>query len=235
MMMKWIKAYAAGQNKTAKESDTRLREVAAATEAALLEQLGTGPDGLTEEQAEAVRERTGPNRLARARRKSAPRRLLEAFADPFSLVLLLLAVAVMVAVSGVLRFVQETRSGNVAQKLTAMIHTTACIQREGTQPERPMEEIVVGDIIHLSAGDMIPADLRILSARDLFLSQAALTGESEPVEKSGDPCTDSSLPLTGVPCLAFQGSNVVSGSARAVAVAVGGDTLFGGIARTLDD
>ncbi len=258
MMMKWIKAYAAGQNKTAKESDTRLREVAAATEAALLEQLGTGPDGLTEEQAEAVRERTGPNRLARARRKSAPRRLLEAFADPFSLVLLLLAVVslftdvvladpaersymtvaiitVMVAVSGVLRFVQETRSGNVAQKLTAMIHTTACIQREGKQQERPMEEIVVGDIIHLSAGDMIPADLRILSARDLFLSQAALTGESEPVEKSGDPCTDSSLPLTGVPCLAFQGSNVVSGSARAVAVAVGGDTLFGGIARTLDD
>ena len=67
MMMKWIKAYAAGQNKTAKESDTRLREVAAATEAALLEQLGTGPDGLTEEQAEAVRERTGPNRLARSR------------------------------------------------------------------------------------------------------------------------------------------------------------------------
>ena len=66
MMMKWIKAYAAGQNKTAKESDTRLREVAAATEAALLEQLGTGPDGLTEEQAEAVRERTGPNPLAPA-------------------------------------------------------------------------------------------------------------------------------------------------------------------------
>ena len=254
MMMKWIKAYAAGQNKTAKESDTRLREVAAATEAALLEQLGTGPDGLTEEQAEAVRERTGPNRLARARRKSAPRRLLEAFADPFSLVLLLLAVVslftdvvladpaersymtvaiitVMVAVSGVLRFVQETRSGNVAQQLTAMIHTTACFQREGKQQERPMEEIVVGGH-HPPVGrgydPRRPADPQRPGP---LLSQATLTGESEPVEKSGDPCTDSSLPLTGVPCLAFQGSNVVSGSARAVAVAVGGDTLFGGIAR----
>ena len=81
-------------------------------------------------------------------------------------------ITVMVAVSGVLRFVQETRSGNVAEKLTAMIHTTACIERNGSREERSMEEIVVGDIIHLSAGDMIPADLRILSAKDLFLSQS---------------------------------------------------------------
>ena len=172
MMMRWIKAYAAGQNVAAKESDTRLRAAAAAEETALLASLGTGPDGLTEDQAAAAREQYGPNRLARARRKSAPLRLLEAFTDPFSLVLLLLAVvslftdvvladpadrsymtvaiiAVMVTVSGVLRFVQETRSGNVAEQLTAMIHTTACIQRDGVQQERPMEEIAVGDIIYL--------------------------------------------------------------------------------------
>ena len=258
MMMRWIKAYAAGQNVAAKESDTRLRAAAAAEETALLASLGTGPDGLTEDQAAAAREQYGPNRLARARRKSAPLRLLEAFTDPFSLVLLLLAVvslftdvvladpadrsymtvaiiAVMVTVSGVLRFVQETRSGNVAEQLTAMIHTTACIQRDGVQQERPMEEIAVGDIIYLSAGDMIPADLRILSAKDLFLSQSALTGESEPVEKSGAPCADAALPLTGVPCLAFQGSTVISGSARAVAVAVGSATMFGGIAQTLGE
>ena len=257
MMMKWIKAYAAAQNTAAKQSDTRLREAAACTEARLLEKLGTGADGLTQAQAEAAREQYGPNQLVRPKRKSGARRLLEAFADPFSLVLLLLAVVsvftdilfaapgqrsymtvaiitVMVAVSGVLRFVQETRSGNVAEKLTAMIHTTACIEREGRRQELPMEEIAVGDIIHLSAGDMIPADLRILNAKDLFISQSALTGESEPVEKAAAP-VEEALPLTEVPCLAFQGSTVISGSARAVAVAVGSGTMFGAIARTMSD
>ena len=257
MMMKWIKAYAAAQNTAAKQSDTRLREAAACTEARLLEKLGTGAGGLTQAQAEAAREQYGPNQLVRPKRKSSTRRLLEAFADPFSLVLLLLAVVsvftdilfaapgqrsymtvaiitVMVAVSGVLRFVQETRSGNVAEKLTAMIHTTACIEREGRRQELPMEEIAVGDIIHLSAGDMIPADLRILNAKDLFISQSALTGESEPVEKAAAP-VEEALPLTEVPCLAFQGSTVISGSARAVAVAVGSGTMFGAIARTMSD
>ena len=156
MMMKWIKAYAAAQNTAAKLSDARLREAAACTEQELMEKLGTAPAGLTEEQAEAARETFGANRLARVKRKSGPRRLLEAFADPFSLVLLLLAVVsaltdvvfappaersyttvviitVMVVVSGVLRFVQETRSSNVAEKLTAMIHTTACIERDGVR------------------------------------------------------------------------------------------------------
>ena len=135
MMMKWIKAYAAAQNTAARRSDGWLREAAACTEAQLLAKLSAAPAGLTEEQAGEAREKYGSNRLAKPRRKSAPRRLLEAFADPFSLVLLLLAVVsaftdilfvapgernymtvgiitVMVAVSGVLRFVQETRSGS---------------------------------------------------------------------------------------------------------------------------
>ena len=259
MMMKWIKAYAAAQNTAAKHTDGWLREAAAYTEEELLGKLGADPAGLSEAQAEAAREKYGSNRLARPKRKSGPRRLLEAFADPFSLVLLLLAgvsactdilfaapgrrdymtvgiIAVMVAVSGVLRFVQETRSGNVAEKLGAMIHTTACIERGGQRRELPMEELAVGDIVHLSAGDMIPADLRILNAKDLFISQAALTGESEPVEKTGAPAgPGGAVPVTEVGCLAFQGSTVVSGSARAVAVAVGDATMFGSIARSMGD
>ena len=260
MMMKWMKAYAAARITAANRSDGWLREAAGCTETELLARLDAAPAGLTEEQAEAAREKYGPNALARPRRKRAPRRLLEAFADPFSLVLLLLAavsactdillapagqrdfmtvgiITVMVAVSGVLRFVQETRSGNVAEQLTAMIHTTACIERDGVRQELPMEEMVVGDIVHLSAGDMVPADLRILSAKDLFISQAALTGESEPVEKTGAPAgaESAALPLTDAGCLAFQGSTVVSGSARAVAVAVGAGTMFGSIARTMGD
>ena len=258
MMMKWIKAYAAAQSTGARRSDEWLREAAACTETELLAKLGAAPAGLTAEQAEAAREKYGSNRLAKPKRKRAPRRLLEAFADPFSLVLLLLAVVsaftdivfvapaqrnymtvgiitVMVAVSGVLRFVQETRSGNVAEKLSAMIHTTACLERDGVRQELPMEEIAVGDIVYLSAGDMIPADLRILNAKDLFISQSALTGESEPVEKTAAPAPaeGAGLPVTEVPCLAFQGSTVISGSARAVAVAVGDGTMFGSIARTM--
>ena len=234
-----------------------LRRAAADREDRLLARLHSTPAGLSEAQAEAARERCGANRIVHTKRKPAARRLLEAFADPFSLVLLLLAavsvvtdillaepgeknfmtvviIGVMVAVSGALRFVQETRSGSVADKLTAMIHTTACVERGGVKQERPMEELVVGDIVHLAAGDMIPADLRILNAKDLFISQSALTGESEPVEKSAE-AADASAPLTELPCLAFQGSNVISGSARAVVVAVGGDTMLGGMAGTLEE
>ena len=94
----------------------------------------------------------------------------------------------MVIISGTLRFVQESRSGNAAEKLLAMITTTCTVTRKGQEKvEIPMDELVVGDIVHLSAGDMIPADVRILEAKDLFVSQASLTGESEPVEKTA-PC-----------------------------------------------
>ena len=235
-----------------------LRAAAAYTETGLLERLGSGPEGLDDEAAEAARERHGPNSLPRKKQAGPLRRLAGAFADPFSLVLLALAgvsaltdvvlaapgrqdymtvgiIGVMVAVSGLLRFVQESRSANVAEKLSAMLHTTCCIQRAGQKQELPMEELVLGDIVHLSAGDMIPADLRILEARDLFISQAALTGESEPVEKTAAPAGKGceKLPLTDLACLAFQGSTVVSGSARAVAVAVGGGTVFGGLARSV--
>ena len=88
----------------------------------------------------------------------------------------------MVLISGILRLVQETRSGNAAARLSQMLRTTVCVERMEDGPrEISIEEIVVGDIIHLAAGDMIPADLRVLDAKDLFVSQCALTGESEPV------------------------------------------------------
>ena len=136
----------------------------------------------------------------------------------------------MELVSSILRFVQETRSGNAAAKLSAMIHTTAAVTRKhhGTQ-EIPMDEIVVGDIVTLSAGDMIPADLRIVTAKDLFISQSALTGESEPVEKlpQNQKITGA---ITEASNLAFMGSNVISGSATGVVIATGNDTMLGDMA-----
>jgi Mg2+-importing ATPase len=94
--------------------------------------------------------------------------------------------------------------------------------------------VVVGDIIYLSAGDIIPSDVRIISAKDLFISQSALTGESEPVEKQSKCCTEEKA-LTEIPNLAFMGSNVISGSAKAVAVAVGDETMLGGMTKELTE
>ena len=222
----------------------------------LLRRLGTPADGLTEALAARSREEHGDNVLAYGKKDSTAGRLASAFINPFTLVLLALAVVsvftdivlaepgerswatvsiilAMVMISGVLRYVQETRSGNVAEKLGSMIHTTSCVERAGVRTEIPMDEIAVGDLVCLSAGDMIPADLRILSAKDLFVSQSALTGESEPVEKLAAPA-EKRRSLTETANLAFMGSSVVSGSARAVVVAVGADTVLGQMARDLD-
>lgn len=212
--------------------------------------------GLTDALAERSRDEYGANILTNGKKDSAAKRLAEAFISPFTLVLLALAVisvftdivfasagersyatvgiiSAMVIISGTLRYVQETRSCNVAEKLTGMLHTTACVERGGVKREIPIEEIVVGDLIHLSAGDMIPADLRILTAKDLFISQSALTGESEPVEKTA--CSGGARDtLTDTENLAFMGSNVVSGSATAVAVAVGNGTMLGNMAGSLN-
>ena len=212
--------------------------------------------GLTDALAERSRDEYGANILTNGKKDSTAKRLAEAFISPFTLVLLALAVisvftdivfasagersyatvgiiSAMVIVSGTLRYVQETRSCNVAEKLTGMLHTTACAERGGVKREIPIEEIVVGDLIHLSAGDMIPADLRILTAKDLFISQSALTGESEPVEKTA--CSGGARDtLTDTENLAFMGSNVVSGSATAVAVAVGNGTMLGNMAGSLN-
>lgn len=212
--------------------------------------------GLTDALAERSRDEYGVNILTNGKKDSAAKRLAEAFISPFTLVLLALAVisvftdivfasagersyatvgiiSAMVIISGTLRYVQETRSCNVAEKLTGMLHTTACAERGGVKREIPIEEIAVGDLIHLSAGDMIPADLRILTAKDLFISQSALTGESEPVEKTA--CSGGARDtLTDTENLAFMGSNVVSGSATAVAIAVGNGTMLGNMAGSLN-
>lgn len=234
---------------------TRLYWAASHEEAEILHRYHTPAGGLTPELASYSREVYGANILSSGKQPSLAKRLASAFLNPFTVILLALAVisactdivlaepgrqnyvtvftiAVMVALSGTLRFVQETRSGNVAEKLLGMLHTTACVERSGVKAEIPIEEIAVGDLVYLSAGDMVPADLRILYARDLFVSQSALTGESEAVEKLPAPVGEQST-LTGTQNLAFMGSNVVSGSAKAIVLAVGSDTMLGATARAL--
>ena len=149
--------------------------------------------------------------------------------DPLTVVIIL----TMVIISGTLRFVQESRSGNAAEKLLAMITTTCTVtRREQEKIEIPMDDLVVGDIVHLAAGDMIPADVRILEAKDLFISQSSLTGESEPIEKTPSRSVqkESIIDYTNI---AFMGSNVISGSAAAVVVSTGDATLFGSMASAI--
>ena len=136
----------------------------------------------------------------------------------------------MVFLSGTLRFIQESRSGSAAEKLLSLITTTCTVTRKGQEREEiPLQDLVVGDVVHLSAGDMVPADVRILEAKDLFVSQASLTGESEPVEKTPLQ-SDRKEAAADYSNIAFMGSNVISGSAAAVAVCVGDNTLFGSMA-----
>ncbi len=223
----------------------------------LLAYYDIAQNGLTGEQVENAREEYGNNVVTHGKVNPLYRRIFNAFVNPFTAILFVLAIVsvftdiilaapgeknfltvviitTMVMISGILRFVQETRSGNAAAQLQKMICTTACVERAETGKEEiSLDDIVVGDMVHLSAGDIIPADMRILSAKDLFVSQSALTGESEPIEKTGIVC-DPNEALTNVQNLAFMGSTVISGSARALVIAVGNDTLLGGMAKTLN-
>jgi len=149
----------------------------------------------------------------------------------------------MITLSGFLRFIQELRSNNAAKNLTEMVKTTVSAARKfknketdfvySEKREIPVDEIVVGDVVHLAAGDMVPADVRIIQAKDLFVSQAALTGESEPVEKFSTPVTDVGNNPLELNNLAFMGTNVISGSAIALVMTVGDDTILGTIAEQL--
>ena len=235
----------------------RLCWASAHAEAEIFERFATRQNGLDAHGVELAREKYGCNIVSQGKKNAAVKRFLSAFMNPFTGILLALAVisaftdivfaapgeqnyatviiiATMVFLSGALRFIQETRSGNVVERLSGMLHTTACVLRAGARMEISMDEIVVSDIVYLSAGDMIPADLRILEAKDLFVSQSALTGESEPVEKLG-VVLDKGEATAEAQNLAFMGSNVVSGSARAVALAVGDDTMLGGMAKELEE
>ncbi len=250
----------------------RLIEVSGMGAEDVLEQFTTGIRGLLEAEAEKRLAEHGANTIARQKKKGFLRQLAGRLLNPLNLLLIVLSVtsfvtgdldggiiiAFMVVLSVVLTWVQEARSNGAAEKLRAMVKTTASVLRreeveapqettgnkeDQTGPQTvekpvrrqvPIEELVPGDLVQLSAGDMIPADVRLLSAKDLFVNQSTLTGESLPVEKSAVATeTAGSNPLE-VSNLCFMGTNVVSGTAIALVVMTGGSTYFGSLAKTLD-
>lgn len=240
------------------ESRAVLRNAAQKSPSDFLEELGVQWSGLDEERVETQREKYGDNTITHGKKKTLFERLWSAFVNPFTIVLFVLGsvsfvtdvllappgakepltvliITTMVLFSGGLRFIQETRSGNAADKLTEMIKTTTNVTREEKgRIEIPLNEVVVGDIVNLAAGDIIPADVRVLRCKDLFISQSALTGESEPLEKTpAEVDLEEFHSITDAPNLAFMGSNVISGTAVCVVVAVGNGTMFGTTAKSV--
>ncbi len=225
----------------------QLLEKARADADTVLKELGSQLSGLSEAEADSRLKQVGTNEIAREKRKSALTRFLGNIKNP--LVLLLLALGVLSFLTGdlramvvifamvvlgiVLRFFQETRADNAAEKLKAMVSNTAALVRGGQEEEVSLKMLVPGDIIRLAAGDMVPADVRVLSAKDLFLNQAALTGEALPVEKKATQVSaDVQNPLD-LPNICFLGSNVESGSAMAVVIQTGDRTYLGSLAASI--
>src|SRR5512135_1899370 len=234
-----------GGNK-APSSDQLLTKARTDTDTALKD-LESRLSGLTAAEVEARIKRDGLNEIAREKRQSPLMRLWDNVRNPLVLLLIALGVLsyltgdlrativifVMVVLGVVLRFYQEMRADNAAEQLKAMVNTTATVVRDNKDTEVPLKLLVPGDVIRLNAGDMVPADMRVLSAKDLFLNQAALTGESLPVEKKAALASaDVQNPLD-LPDICFLGSSVESGSAMGVVVHTGDRTYFGSLAASI--
>jgi Mg2+-importing ATPase len=256
----------------------RLVEVSRMSADDSFEEFRTSIQGLEEEVVEERLAEHGPNTVAREEKKGFFRQLFTRLANPLNVLLIVLTgvslatrdydaaiiIAFMVLLSVVLSWVQEARSNGAAEKLRAMVKTTATVLRrelieveaagepdeageggvddEDPEPrvthrpvrkQVPIDALVPGDLVHLSAGDMIPADVRLLSAKDLFINQSALTGESLPVEKTASAIEDAAGSPLDLSNLCFMGTNVVSGTAVGLVVMTGTNTYFGTLASSL--
>ena len=214
--------------------------------------LDSVPEGLSEAVAAKRLRKFGPNLVARERKPTVLEEIWNRARNPLNALLLTLAVvsyflgdvraaiviAAMVVLAITTAFIQEHRSNEAAAKLRAMVHTTASVRRRPCKPDEPFVEIpidhlVPGDVARLSAGDMIPADLRLLEAKDLFVNQAVLTGESMPAEKHAEPAVSACNEPFDLPNICFMGANVVSGYGTGVILQTGCNTFFGQLAHEI--
>ena len=225
----------------------------------IYQELGASQEGLSSEQVEIMREKYGINRFPGQKNDTMLRRLRRAFINPFNIILFVLGIislvtdvvlvsnfarnattAViifsMILISGTIRLVQELRAKNASKQLNRLIHESITVRRAGEVKEIPAEELVVGDIVLLAAGDRVPADLRLTKVSDLFLSQAAITGESAILEKNAQALSYSnSESLTQLENLAFMATTVISGKGEGIVLAVGKDTLYGSFTKEEPD
>jgi Mg2+-importing ATPase len=213
----------------------------------VLNRLKTNLYGLTDEEAAERLEVLGPNEVTQERQQGWLQRFYRAALNPLVILLSVLAIIsfgtgdatagsimmLMVFLGLSLRFIQETKADHAAAKLKAMITVTATVVRNGEAKEVPLRELVPGDIVKLASGDIIPADVRLIAAKDLFVIQATLTGESLPVEKTEGPDLRDKVSAIERSNLCFLGTSVESGAATAVVIATGAQTYFGKVASSL--
>lgn len=235
--------------------DSRIKKYAYREAAQIYKEIGASPDGLSREQVEEMREQYGANSFAERKNDTMVCRLRRAFINPFNVILFILGIIplvtdvfiasdfarnvstaiiifTMILISGAIRLVQELRAKNAAQQLDRLIHESITVRRGGELIEIPAEKLVVGDIVLLSAGDRVPADIRLTSVTDLFISQAAITGESAILEKTCRTLSYSSPEtLTQLENLVFMATTVISGKGEGIVLAVGKDTLYGSFAK----
>ena len=201
----------------------------------LYRELETSSTGLSKDEAELRLKKFGYNEPAKKKKRTLLFQILSKFVDPLTIVLIVIAVfsvlfgekiealivLLMILMSVFFSFSQEYRSNKEAEKLSELVRATATVYLGGKTREVKMRELVPGDIVSLNAGDMVPADLRIVSSKDLFVNEASLTGESFPIEKmAAVNGTNVSHPVN----IAFMGSSIVSGTALGLVIKTGIET-----------
>ncbi len=215
----------------------------------IFNRLNATAQGLTSDEAAERLETYGKNELAREHKHSALKEFLNHFKSPLVIILLIAGtisgflqeyanatiILTIIFISVILDYYQESKAEKAAELLKQKVTSTATVLRDGAKQEIKLPEIVPGDIIYLSAGDITPADSRVIAAKDLFINQSALTGESFPVEKTPNPVKGKPGVLIDWNNYCFMGTSVVSGTAQAIVVKTGGATEYGKIARKLTE
>jgi Mg2+-importing ATPase len=218
----------------------------------IFKELKSSYDGLSVVEIDDRFEEYGKNIIDTKNNNGVLKRLKEAFINPFNIVLILVAIVTFITdvviatdkdyatfiliisaviISAMISFWQEAKSDKAAKKLQQMISNKIDVIRDGNQMVIDVSEVVPGDIVKLSSGDMIPGDVRFLITKDLFIDQASLTGESNPVEKFSDKKKESVV--TDLSNIGFMGTNVVSGTATAIVLTTGNNTYFGNMAKSI--
>lgn len=246
------------KEKTVQKNEINYTVFSQETTESVLNKFKSNLKGLSTQEAEELRELHGENVISHGKKTPLIVEVLKAYFTPFTIVLITLAIisfftdyvivpvedrdltgviiiSAMVFLSGTMTLIQSVRSSKAAEKLGNLVKVTATVLRNGKEIELSIEELVCGDIVKLAAGDMIPADIRLIHTKDLFVSQAAMTGESYPVEKKAHYEMLEHSSETDLENIAYMGSNVVSGSATGIIVAVGNKTLFGQIAKDVTE
>ena len=237
-----------------REVEQNLIDISRLEDGSLFEKYKTDPEGLNQVEAADRLEEYGRNIIDVSNENSLLSRIKDAVINPFNIVLMIVALVTLftdvilaeeknpatfimlvlvIIISGVIAFVQSEKSNNAAQKLQKMIANRIDVIRNGSVMEIDIDEAVPGDIVKLASGDMIPGDVRFIEAKDLFIDQSQLTGESNPVEKFAGPDPEGDT-LTDIDNIGFMGSNIVSGSAKGVILATGNQTYFGSMAKSLN-